>query len=459
MTVLGAGAVTGALVVAWFGKFRHMGRTLLLVQVGFGGLGCLVRTPTDHRLQLCGPLPQWRSPSDCLLADKLACATNGAERAPRSRVKHLSCRVSWRNAAREPAERLFYFPRLSIACYRRQTAVCSSPWQVISLSAAMVASGNYRKSCGSGYDRRVSGPLHLAFLGCGFITRVHSRHLRSLKDHVVCSYASREKAKADAFRRRYRGVGSYGDYTAAIDDPHVDAVVLAVPPCFHLDLTLQALRAGKHVLVEKPAYPQMEDYEAAVEARDLAQRIVLVGENDHYRPLAVRLRQLLADNVIGEMIFRAFHHSREAAQSCRRLAQRRNASRGGRLLRGRDPLAPPCGQSGPGDHHDSRLSAECVAGSSGYPPQEHDGSFHLRQWCGWVTLLLQGKYRRSYGDSAYRSFSDAMALSLSSPMGPSCWSTGPDCRSCSSRVLVTSADTGLCIETFYLRLEKSVTRK
>ena len=38
MTVLGAGAVTGALVVAWFGKFRHMGRTLLLVQVGFGGL-------------------------------------------------------------------------------------------------------------------------------------------------------------------------------------------------------------------------------------------------------------------------------------------------------------------------------------------------------------------------------------------------------------------------------------
>ena len=170
----------------------------------------------------------------------------------------------------------------------------------------MVASGNYRKSCGSGYDRRVSGPLHLAFLGCGFITRVHSRHLRSLKDHVVCSYASREKAKADAFRRRYRGVGSYGDYTAAIDDPHVDAVVLAVPPCFHLDLTLQALRAGKHVLVEKPAYPQMEDYEAAVEARDLAQRIVLVGENDHYRPLAVRLRQLLADNVIGEMIFAHF---------------------------------------------------------------------------------------------------------------------------------------------------------
>ena len=150
------------------------------------------------------------------------------------------------------------------------------------------------------------GPLHIAFLGCGFITGVHSRHLRSLGSDVVWSYASRDGAKADAYRRRYRGVGSYGDYTAAIDDPHVDAVVVAVPPRFHLDLTLQALRAGKHVLVEKPAYPRLDDYEAAVEARDRAQRVVLVGENDHYRPLAVRLRQLLTENAIGEMIFAHF---------------------------------------------------------------------------------------------------------------------------------------------------------
>ena len=49
---------------------------------------------------------------------------------------------------------------------------------------------------------------------------------------------------------RHRGVQSYGDYRAAIDDPGVDAVVVAVPPRFHLDLTLQALASGKHVLVE-----------------------------------------------------------------------------------------------------------------------------------------------------------------------------------------------------------------
>jgi UDP-N-acetylglucosamine 3-dehydrogenase len=148
--------------------------------------------------------------------------------------------------------------------------------------------------------------LRIAFLGCGFITRVHSRHLRSLRPDVVCAYASRDSGRAEAFRSRYGGFASYPDYASALADPRVDAVVIAVPPRFHLDLTLQALAAGKHVLVEKPAFPRMDDYHAAAAARDAAARVVLVGENDHYKPLAVRLRALLAEGVIGEMVFAHF---------------------------------------------------------------------------------------------------------------------------------------------------------
>ena len=149
-------------------------------------------------------------------------------------------------------------------------------------------------------------PLHVAFLGCGYITAVHSRHLRSLNNEIVRSYASRDREKADDYCRRYSGAGSYSDYAAAIDDPKVDAVVVGVPPQFHLDLTLQALGAGKHVLVEKPAFPKMEDYRKVIEARDNANRVVLVGENDHYKPLAVTLRNLLAASGIGEMVFAQF---------------------------------------------------------------------------------------------------------------------------------------------------------
>lgn len=149
-------------------------------------------------------------------------------------------------------------------------------------------------------------PLRIAFLGCGFITEVHSRQLRSLAGTIAAGYASRDAGRAADYCRRHRGDATYADYGAAIADPRVEAVVVAVPPKFHLDLTLQALGAGKHVLVEKPALLSMADYQRVREARDRAGRVVLVGENDHYKPLAVCLRRLLAEGAIGEMVFASF---------------------------------------------------------------------------------------------------------------------------------------------------------
>ena len=130
--------------------------------------------------------------------------------------------------------------------------------------------------------------------------------MKALGDIITPSYASRDGAKAAAFCAEYGGAGSYSDYAAALADPNVDAVVVAVPPYLHQELTLQALAAGKHVLVEKPAFPTMEGYRAALEARNRTRRVVLIGENDHYKPLAVRLRQLLADGVIGDVVFAHF---------------------------------------------------------------------------------------------------------------------------------------------------------
>lgn len=152
----------------------------------------------------------------------------------------------------------------------------------------------------------MSGRLSLAFLGCGFITSVHSRHLRRCRDVIIPSYASRDELKAKSFTARYGGRQSYHGYQSALADPAIDAVVIAVPPKFHLNLTLEALNAGKHVLVEKPAFVTSRDYETVQAARDRANRVVLVGENDHYKPLAVCLRRLLREDTIGEMVFANF---------------------------------------------------------------------------------------------------------------------------------------------------------
>ena len=60
------------------------------------------------------------------------------------------------------------------------------------------------------------------------------------------------------------------------------------------------------MLVEKPAFLRTEDYISIIAQRDRAGRTVLVGENDHYKPLAICLRRLLAEDAIGDMVFGHF---------------------------------------------------------------------------------------------------------------------------------------------------------
>jgi predicted dehydrogenase len=127
-----------------------------------------------------------------------------------------------------------------------------------------------------------------------------------MRDEFRCSYASRDPARAEEYRRRFSGVKAYDGYAAALADPSVDVVVVAVPPRLHADLVLEALAAGKHVLVEKPAFPLRSEYEQVRKARDAAGLVVAVGENDHYKPLAVTLRRLLAEGAIGDLVLAQF---------------------------------------------------------------------------------------------------------------------------------------------------------
>lgn len=144
-------------------------------------------------------------------------------------------------------------------------------------------------------------PLHLAFLGAGFITKVHAGHLRSVGG-VRISVASRDHARAVALGSQIGAERTYGSYREALEDPDVDAVVIAVPPRFHRELAEAAIAAGKHVLIEKPALLTLPDYDAVIEARDGARVSVLVGENDHYKPQLRTLRRLLTSGIIGDLV-------------------------------------------------------------------------------------------------------------------------------------------------------------
>ena len=146
-------------------------------------------------------------------------------------------------------------------------------------------------------------PIHLAFLGCGFATRLHSKTLKSLKADVRCFYASRDQQKAMVFNHEFNGNGHFASYDAAIHDARIDVVLVATPPVSHLELTLQALRAGKHVIVEKPPFLQATDFATIRQVQKETGRRVFVAENYFYKPLAFKLRELVNNEMIGEILF------------------------------------------------------------------------------------------------------------------------------------------------------------
>ncbi len=147
------------------------------------------------------------------------------------------------------------------------------------------------------------GPIKLAFLGCGFATRLHSATLSHFKSEVHCFYASRNEGKAVGYNQRYKGRGFFDSYHAAISHPDIDVVLVATPPAFHLELASQALQAGKHVIVEKPPFLHASDVDTIRQIQAETNGRVFVAENYFYKPLVSKLREIIDTGLIGEPLF------------------------------------------------------------------------------------------------------------------------------------------------------------
>jgi predicted dehydrogenase len=88
-----------------------------------------------------------------------------------------------------------------------------------------------------------------------------------------------------------------------LDNPAVEAIVLATPAKMHAAQAIAALRRGKHVLVEKPLALSVADAEATVAAAREAGRVLLVGHLMLYHPALIRLRQLVSSGELGEVFY------------------------------------------------------------------------------------------------------------------------------------------------------------
>lgn len=124
---------------------------------------------------------------------------------------------------------------------------------------------------------------------------------RKSKRAVVLAVASREAARAEAYACQHRIPRAYGDYSALLADPDVEAVYVSLPNALHAEWSIRALEAGKHVLCEKPFSRHPQEVELAFDAAERAGRQLTEGLVSRHHPQAARVVQLVASGAIGEL--------------------------------------------------------------------------------------------------------------------------------------------------------------
>jgi 1,5-anhydro-D-fructose reductase (1,5-anhydro-D-mannitol-forming) len=116
---------------------------------------------------------------------------------------------------------------------------------------------------------------------------------------VAC--AAHKADRARAFGAQFGVPNVHDTFAAMLADPQVDAVYVATPNSLHAAHVLEALRAGKHVLCEKPLSMSLDDACQVVEAARAARRVVKVAYQFRLEPLVSRMRDLVAQGAIGEL--------------------------------------------------------------------------------------------------------------------------------------------------------------
>lgn len=107
----------------------------------------------------------------------------------------------------------------------------------------------------------------------------------------------------EAIVAQYPGVSATTNYEEVLDDPGIDAVVLASPAVKHYEMAKQAMEAGKHVYVEKPLSLQVKDAEDLCQIADSNGCVLMVGHLLEYHPGIQKLKQLIDNGELGEIYY------------------------------------------------------------------------------------------------------------------------------------------------------------
>ena len=146
-------------------------------------------------------------------------------------------------------------------------------------------------------------PVAVAVVGAGYWGPHLVRNaLQSPRTRLI-AVCDVDLERASRLAGSFSGVDAIDDLGQLLDDPDVEAIVVATPPATHLEVAMAAIEARKHVLVEKPLAASYAEGRALVNAAE-EQGVVLMCDHTYcYTPAVQRIRELVNSAVLGELQF------------------------------------------------------------------------------------------------------------------------------------------------------------
>ena len=148
--------------------------------------------------------------------------------------------------------------------------------------------------------------LNFAIYGCGVISKTHAIAIRKLEGAQLISCASRSFSTAQVFAAEY-GIRVEQDWNALISCDDIDVICICTPTGTHKALAIDALNAGKHVVLEKPMALDTAECDEIIAAAERANKKITIISQMRTSPDIIRAKELLAQNALGKLILCQLH--------------------------------------------------------------------------------------------------------------------------------------------------------
>ena len=142
-----------------------------------------------------------------------------------------------------------------------------------------------------------------AIIGCGLIGRKRAEALRKIPGVTLRTTCDLDAARAASLAQLVPGCTSSTDYAAVLADPAIDAVIVATLNAALAPISLAAVKAGKHVLVEKPGALNAAQLRTIQAAAAKTGARVRIGYNHRFHPALQKARALLEAGALGPLMF------------------------------------------------------------------------------------------------------------------------------------------------------------